>query len=293
MAFSEYGDPNGEPVLFCHGWPSSRTMAQLTDEAAQKLGVRIISPDRPGISDSSFEAGRTLLDWPTAVRALAGASADRPECGCSRSLVARPTPMSRPGRCRSRWKRSRLSAARRRLPNCGIAPGCSGSIAGCSRSMRGSRNCCGCMFPSRSTVRLGEDAAPLPALGAPQRCNAATRRCCAIRKPLKPVSKAHGKPGAPRPKGVMRMPRSTRSPGDFRWRKCKCRCACGTGRRIALSPFGSPRNSRRVCRIVELHLVENAGHYSLPIRHIAAKFSPISSRSRVAAKRAMPHFSRA
>jgi pimeloyl-ACP methyl ester carboxylesterase len=70
MAFSEYGDPNGRPVLFCHGWPSSRSMAQLTDAAGQKLGVRIISPDRPGISGSSFAAGRKLLDWPAAVRAL-------------------------------------------------------------------------------------------------------------------------------------------------------------------------------------------------------------------------------
>ncbi len=70
MAFSEYGDANGRPVLFCHGWPSSRSMAQLTHAAAEKLGVRIISPDRPGIRGSSFEAGRKLLDWPAAVRAL-------------------------------------------------------------------------------------------------------------------------------------------------------------------------------------------------------------------------------
>jgi len=42
MAFSEYGDQNGRPVLFCHGWPSSRSMAQLTHAAARKLGVRII-----------------------------------------------------------------------------------------------------------------------------------------------------------------------------------------------------------------------------------------------------------
>src|ERR1700694_584930 len=54
VAFSEYGDPRGAPVFFCHGWPSSRTMAELTDEAAWNLGVRIISPDRPGIRDSNF-----------------------------------------------------------------------------------------------------------------------------------------------------------------------------------------------------------------------------------------------
>ncbi|MGZ5019261.1 MAG: alpha/beta fold hydrolase, partial [Chthoniobacterales bacterium] len=54
LAFDEYGDPRGVPVIFCHGWPSSRSMAQLTDEAARRVGVRIISPDRPGISGSSF-----------------------------------------------------------------------------------------------------------------------------------------------------------------------------------------------------------------------------------------------
>src|ERR1700710_504499 len=64
IAFDEYGDPAGVPVLFCHGWPSARSMAQLTAAAAKKLGVRVISPDRPGICGSSFLQNRTLLDWP-------------------------------------------------------------------------------------------------------------------------------------------------------------------------------------------------------------------------------------
>ncbi len=71
VAFSEYGDSHGAPVFFCHGWPSSRTMAELTDEAARNLGLRIISPDRPGIRDSNFHPNRTLLDWPPLLRELA------------------------------------------------------------------------------------------------------------------------------------------------------------------------------------------------------------------------------
>ena len=71
VALSEYGDPRGVPVFFCHGWPSSRTMAELTHDAAQELGVRIISPDRPGIRDSNFQEGRRLVDWPPLLRALA------------------------------------------------------------------------------------------------------------------------------------------------------------------------------------------------------------------------------
>ncbi len=64
IAFEEYGDANGVPVIFCHGWPSSRTMARLTDEPARSLGIRIISPDRPGISGSSLQRNRKLTDWP-------------------------------------------------------------------------------------------------------------------------------------------------------------------------------------------------------------------------------------
>ena len=43
-------------------------MAELTEHAARDLGVRIISPDRPGISGSAFQAGRKLVDWPPIVR---------------------------------------------------------------------------------------------------------------------------------------------------------------------------------------------------------------------------------
>ena len=71
IAYDEYGDPHGAPVFFFHGWPSSRSMGQLTDEAAQHLGLRIISPDRPGINASSFVANRSLLDWPRVLRELA------------------------------------------------------------------------------------------------------------------------------------------------------------------------------------------------------------------------------
>ena len=71
LALSEYGDANGLPVFFCHGWPSSRTMAELTDAAARELNLRIISPDRPGIRDSAMQPERRLLDWPPLLAELA------------------------------------------------------------------------------------------------------------------------------------------------------------------------------------------------------------------------------
>jgi pimeloyl-ACP methyl ester carboxylesterase len=71
VALSEYGVPRGVPVFFCHGWPSSRTMAELADEAARDLGVRLISPDRPGIRDSEFQTNRRLIDWPPLLNEIA------------------------------------------------------------------------------------------------------------------------------------------------------------------------------------------------------------------------------
>jgi pimeloyl-ACP methyl ester carboxylesterase len=71
VAVHEYGDANGVPVIFCHGWPSSCTMAQLTDKPARDLGIRIISPDRPGISGSSLQPNRKLADWPRILERIA------------------------------------------------------------------------------------------------------------------------------------------------------------------------------------------------------------------------------
>jgi pimeloyl-ACP methyl ester carboxylesterase len=70
VAVDEYGDPTGVPVMFCHGWPSARTMARIADEPARELGVRILSPDRPGISGSSMQPNRKLSDWPPLLEQL-------------------------------------------------------------------------------------------------------------------------------------------------------------------------------------------------------------------------------
>jgi pimeloyl-ACP methyl ester carboxylesterase len=71
LAYVEYGSAKGVPVFFFHGWPSSRTMGELADAAARELGARIISADRPGICDSSFQPHRQLLDWPEVLRQFA------------------------------------------------------------------------------------------------------------------------------------------------------------------------------------------------------------------------------
>lgn len=73
LAYARYGDPCGVPAFYFHGWPGSRLEARLTDAIARQAGVRILSIDRPGYGGSDFAPGRTLLDWPDDVAALADA----------------------------------------------------------------------------------------------------------------------------------------------------------------------------------------------------------------------------
>lgn len=71
LAFSEYGDPNGSPVFAFHGTPGSRRMFAPMHADAQRLGVRLIAPDRPGYGASEYVPDRRLLDWPRDVAAIA------------------------------------------------------------------------------------------------------------------------------------------------------------------------------------------------------------------------------
>jgi len=73
LAYEEYGDPAGNPVLSFHGGLSSRLDAAPAHQAALDLGVRLLSPDRPGIGLSTFQPGRRLLDWPADVAAMTDA----------------------------------------------------------------------------------------------------------------------------------------------------------------------------------------------------------------------------
>ena len=76
VAVESYGDPNGAPVFFFHGWPSSRLQGGLVHSAASSLGVRLLSLDRPGVGKSDYHRDRTLLDWPP----LLAEVADRLSC---------------------------------------------------------------------------------------------------------------------------------------------------------------------------------------------------------------------
>ncbi len=67
LCLAQYGDPDGPPVFYFHGYPGSRLEVALLDG----LPVRVIAVDRPGYGGSSPLPGRRLLDWPADVTAVA------------------------------------------------------------------------------------------------------------------------------------------------------------------------------------------------------------------------------
>jgi pimeloyl-ACP methyl ester carboxylesterase len=62
MAYSEWGDLGGRPVVLAHGGSGSRLLCPDGD-ATEAAGVRLITIDRPGYGLSELRTGRTLLDW--------------------------------------------------------------------------------------------------------------------------------------------------------------------------------------------------------------------------------------
>ena len=97
LGYAEYGAPDGVPVFYFHGFPSSRLDWQFYDcaDPVTELNARILAADRPGFGLSDFQRGRRILDWADDVAQLADAlQIDRfavlgslrgsPLCGCLR-----------------------------------------------------------------------------------------------------------------------------------------------------------------------------------------------------------------
>jgi pimeloyl-ACP methyl ester carboxylesterase len=71
LGYAEFGDPSGTPVFFFHGFPASRLEGNGLDAASRTTRVRLIVPDRPGFGMSDPKTGRSFLDWPGDISALA------------------------------------------------------------------------------------------------------------------------------------------------------------------------------------------------------------------------------
>ena len=75
LSYDQYGNQDGLPVFFFHGTPGSRLDWGLFANGAiiDKLGIRLIAVDRPGMGHSTFQPGRRFLDWAQDVIDLADA----------------------------------------------------------------------------------------------------------------------------------------------------------------------------------------------------------------------------
>ena len=74
VGYAEVGSPRGSPVVHLHGSPGSRFEVDLVPfrRAAERLGIRLLAPDRPGIGLSSFHSF-VLRDYPQLIGRFADA----------------------------------------------------------------------------------------------------------------------------------------------------------------------------------------------------------------------------
>jgi pimeloyl-ACP methyl ester carboxylesterase len=68
IGYAEYGTKDAPPVIYCHGWPTSRLEAGLGPD----LNLRLIAPDRPGYGLTDPIPKATLKDQAQDIRHLAG-----------------------------------------------------------------------------------------------------------------------------------------------------------------------------------------------------------------------------
>ena len=73
LSTQTYGDPDGKPVFLLHGTPGSRLGPHPRSSLLHRLGVRLMSFDRPGYGDSDRLAGRRVADAAADVAAIADA----------------------------------------------------------------------------------------------------------------------------------------------------------------------------------------------------------------------------
>ncbi len=70
LAYLERGRPDGFPILHHHGMPGSRLQHEAEEDFYTQLGVRVITPDRPGYGLSDPHPEGALTDWPADARDL-------------------------------------------------------------------------------------------------------------------------------------------------------------------------------------------------------------------------------
>ncbi len=70
LGFTEYGNSNGHPIIYCHGSQSSRLEMHYDMSFAIENGLRLITIDRPGHGLSHFNPTGSILSFATDVNYL-------------------------------------------------------------------------------------------------------------------------------------------------------------------------------------------------------------------------------
>ena len=63
LGYAEYGDPEGKPILYFHGFPGSRLEPSHLQNIALSNHYRLIGIDRPGMGLSSINQKHSILSW--------------------------------------------------------------------------------------------------------------------------------------------------------------------------------------------------------------------------------------
>ena len=63
LAYHEYGQISGYPILLFHGTPGSRLWFIDDEPISHELGIRLLALDRPGYGGSDPQPDRNLFDW--------------------------------------------------------------------------------------------------------------------------------------------------------------------------------------------------------------------------------------
>ena len=63
ISYRCYGDPEGKPIFYFHGWPGSRHEGQLFSDFAKENDCLLVAPERPGYGQSSALGHLSLRSW--------------------------------------------------------------------------------------------------------------------------------------------------------------------------------------------------------------------------------------
>lgn len=71
LGYAEYGLPDGRPLILMHATIGSRLQRHPDESIVERIGIRLIVPDRPGVGLSDNKENMSLLDWANDIEHLA------------------------------------------------------------------------------------------------------------------------------------------------------------------------------------------------------------------------------